>query len=86
MRVDSISQINDEFYEVTKRCPHCKEVSVFALDKQEYEQLFIKNGFIHDVFPHLTPEEREVMISGTHPDCWIEMFGYPDDDFDEDEE
>jgi hypothetical protein len=29
---------------------------------------------IQDVFPELNADEREFMISGTHPACWDEMF------------
>lgn len=86
MRADSIYSLGDSAYEFTKRCTHCKEITLFALTKDEYERLFIKNEFIHVVFPHLTAEEREVMISGTHPKCWDEMFGDWDEDYDEDEE
>lgn len=79
MRADNINQISDEFYEVTKKCPHCKEKTPFLFTKDEYERLFIKNEFIHVVFPDMSNEDREVLISGTHPECWKEMFG----DFDE---
>lgn len=85
MRADDIYEIGDSIYEFTKVCPHCKEKSFFSIDKQEYEELFIKNEFIHVVFPHLSAEEREVMISGTHPGCWIEMFSYLDEDLDEED-
>jgi hypothetical protein len=30
-------------------------------------------------------EDREFMISGTHPDCWNEMFKDIDEDGDEEE-
>ena len=26
-------------------------------------------------FPDWTPENRELLITGTHPECWEEMFG-----------
>ena len=28
-----------------------------------------------DAFPYLTPDEREMLISGTCPKCWDEIFG-----------
>ncbi len=82
MRADTINQIGESLYEISRKCPYCKEKSFFVFDKEEYERLFIKNEFIHVVFPNLTAEEREVMISGTHPLCWKEMF----EDIEEEEE
>lgn len=70
-----VYKIDDNIYEVIKECRHCGEESVFCLDALEYERLFIKQEYIQDVFPNLSNEDREVMISGTHSDCWKEMFG-----------
>jgi hypothetical protein len=58
---------------------HCNEDTDFILDETEYQRLIINNEYIQDVFPLLGKEEREMMISGTHPKCWIEMFGSEDD-------
>lgn len=34
-----------------------------------------KNGeCIQDVFPEMTKEQREILISGTCPECWYELF------------
>ena len=33
------------------------------------------NAPVQDVFPDAPRAEREVIISGTHPSCWAEMFG-----------
>jgi hypothetical protein len=30
---------------------------------------------IQDVLPDTTPEDRELLRSGTHPACWKQMFG-----------
>ena len=39
------------------------------------------NGpFIQDAWPESTAEQREQVISGTHPECWNEMFGEEDDE------
>ena len=32
---------------------------------------------VQDVFPHLTPEEREFLITGATPEEWLAL--YPDD-------
>ena len=34
-----------------------------------------KGELIHNVFPHLTPDEREFIKTGITPDDWNTMFG-----------
>jgi len=34
-----------------------------------------KGGLIQDIFPHLTPEEREFIKTGITPDEWDKLFG-----------
>jgi len=38
---------------------------------------------IQDAFPMLSSGEREMLISQTCDDCWTEMFGEPEDEFEE---
>tara|TARA_R100000008_G_scaffold46021_1_gene27091 strand:+ start:343 stop:582 length:240 start_codon:yes stop_codon:yes gene_type:complete len=43
-----------------------------------------QNGeLIQEALPMLSPSERELLISGTCDDCWTEMFGEPEDEFEE---
>lgn len=32
-------------------------------------------ALIQDAFPDLEPELREQLMTGTHPECWLAMFG-----------
>jgi hypothetical protein len=59
---------------------HCDEETEFCLSKDEYQRLIINNEYVQDVFPLLSKEDREVMISGTHPKCWNEMFAELDEE------
>lgn len=43
-------------------------------------QAWQAGGMVQDVFPNLSPEQREFLISGATPDEWKQMFR------DEDEE
>lgn len=74
MRSNNIYMISDSIYGFTQTCIHCGEKTEHVVTANEYERLFINNEFVKDVFPHLDHEEREVLISGTHPKCWKEMF------------
>lgn len=72
--------VNEDTYGFSKSCMHCGEESHFTLTYDEYVRLIVNNEYIQDVFPHLSKEDREVMISGTHPKCWNEMFPIIEDD------
>ena len=47
------------------------------------EQLFDfmngKSGLAQEAFPHLSVDERELIISGIHPIEWNELFGELED-------
>lgn len=58
-------------------CPFCRkahEIPVNEMDWLDWED----GANAQDVFPYLSPAEREMIISGICPDCW--------DAFDEDDE
>jgi hypothetical protein len=43
--------------------------------------LYISGGLIQDVFPELSVDDREFLISGISPHCnWDEEFGDDDED------
>lgn len=72
--------INENSYGFSKTCMHCSETTEFIITKDEYERWIIDNEYIQDVFSYLDKEERELMISGTHPKCWNEMFPIEEDE------
>ena len=57
----------------TKPCPLCKKVSHVRL----WEDSVIKwqgGELIQNVWPNMSAEDRELLITGTHSICWNEMF------------
>lgn len=49
------------------------------LDAEKYYRW--KGGeCIQDVFPEMTKDQREILISGTCPECWDELFGRCEDE------
>lgn len=63
-------------------CGHAHEVAVNEDDFWDWDDG--KNA--QDAFPYLTPDEREMLISGICPKCWDSMFGGEDEDTAEEEE
>lgn len=68
---------NTHRYENT--CFHCGQTNIFILNNTDYLAWKITRKYVQDVFPHLTKEQRELLISGTHPKCWNEMFPTEDE-------
>jgi hypothetical protein len=82
---DSISLIPqgsswDEPLHIYKNtCFHCKKENVYLMLTSDYYRWKVTKHYAQDVFPDLSHEDRETLISGTHPTCWNEMFP-PDED------
>lgn len=57
----------------TPPCPWCKQPSFLSLEDWKLEQM--KSAHVQDVFPEMSVDDRELLISGTHAACWDAMFG-----------
>lgn len=68
---------------VHKNCLVCGLGSIIEVDPDKWIKYVDglkthKSAATHGVqvlFPELSPGEREVIISGTHPECWDKLFG-----------
>lgn len=64
------------------KCPVCGEEHAVAMRFDEWRNgrsAWERGAHIQDAFPQLSPEDREILISGTCPKCWDEIFGVDDD-------
>lgn len=63
----------------TDICQVCGQDSVVAVSDESYEKL--KAGaFVQEAFPELSPGDRELLISGMHPECWDSLFADDEED------
>ena len=60
-------------------CLHCGNDSEIRVDWLKY-QMWQGGGLIDRIFPEMSAGQREMMISGTHPFCWKEMFDESEED------
>lgn len=60
-------------------CGHANKVEVNEIDYLDWQD----GELAQDVFPYLSADEREMLISGICPSCWVKYFG---SDEEEDEE
>ncbi len=57
----------------TKPCISCGEVSTLELEPEKVRR-YEAGEHVQNVWPEKSPGERELLITGTHPDCWDKMF------------
>ena len=68
---------------VPTTCPFCGHTTYIQCDKDAYDR-WGEGMSIQDAMPDMTPEDREMLISGICPSCWDDMFGDEDEDEDDD--
>lgn len=61
-------------------CYHCHEENFIAVDPEDLESWQTHGNYIQDAFPYLTPDQRELVKTGIHPECWTAMFGEDDEE------
>lgn len=63
----------------TPKCPRCGKTSSFTITFEQYKN--VVQGFMHmqDIFPGMSADDRETLISGYHSDCWDLDFAPLDD-------
>lgn len=73
-------------YEFQVSCAQCKRTFTLRVRFEDY-MLFDSpyRPHIQDIFPYLTPVERELLISHTCEECWNKMFSFNDEEVSEDE-
>lgn len=62
----------------TPACQACTKTSEFTLDDEKVSR-WQAGAYIQDVWPEMTMNDRELIISGTHPKCWEELFAEEDE-------
>lgn len=58
----------------TRACMFCGVSSRVELTARQAAALADRRP-VQDVLPDVEPARRELLISGTHPDCWARAFG-----------
>lgn len=66
---DSVPQIT-----FSRTCPHCSKQHFFTVPQADYDR-WQGGALIQRVFPRLSIDTRETMISGYCPKCWDAAFG-----------
>jgi hypothetical protein len=65
--------VSDTIAVKTKTCTVCDEYELWVLDRAAVER-WRGGDLIQDVFPDMSVNDREMLITGTHPACWDNLF------------
>lgn len=65
---------------LTIRCFNCENDFVVELSEKEFDDYYNKGIHIQHAMPTKSPETRELLISGTCPECFNEIFKDEEDD------
>lgn len=63
----------------TPPCCVCGRASSLTVDAAKVAR-WRSGEHVQDVWPELPADERELLIAGTHPKCWDELFAEDDED------
>jgi len=53
---------------------------VLPITLEDYSRWQRKEGLMQDIFPDLSPDQREFMLSGITPEIWAETFPPEDEE------
>ena len=73
-------KINHKEVTIITACPLCGHANEVEVNEDDYWD-WQDGELVKNAFPYLAPSEREMLISGTCPKCWNNMF--KDDEEDE---
>ena len=62
---------------IHRNCVECGDVKSLEVESEKLKILRLDNEkvHVHDIFPELSPEDREFFfVNGICPKCWDEMF------------
>jgi hypothetical protein len=63
----------------TNTCTVCGKYELLSLDRKAVES-WRAGEYIQNAFPEMSMQDREVLITGTHPACWDKLFPEEEDD------
>jgi hypothetical protein len=58
---------------VTQICSVCGESTTVLTDPNGFIR-WSEGELVQNAFPELSKEDREILISGTHSECWNKLF------------
>ena len=54
----------------TSKCVHCGNHGLLEVDDTQWAR-YAKGMLVQDAFPGMSADDREMLLTGTHPECAI---------------
>lgn len=74
IRMEVAAREDGRTVKLTRKCVDCGEDVSMFVRPEDAEQFRAGAGYVQDIFPYLTPAERELLISGACGPCFAKMF------------
>jgi len=76
-----VTEVGDLHTYFFNNCPSCGKRNQIFANLVKLNRWQSGGELIQNVWPNLSAEERELMLTGFHSDCWDEMFA--EDEYEE---
>jgi hypothetical protein len=68
----------------TPQCPVCGRMGTVSVPIEKLSEVakwrLWQHRPIQEIVPSLSADEREMLMTGLHPECWTEVMGAEDDE------
>lgn len=54
-------------------CTVCGQRATVTVATHDHDR-WVAGALVQDAFPEMPPDDRELLVSGTHPECWERLF------------
>jgi hypothetical protein len=58
----------------TMPCIECGKKTEVEVDPVAWENYTRRGMYVQEAFPDWSADRRELLITGTHPECWSKIF------------
>ena len=65
-------------FSISIPCCICGKRVELTVEKEDYIRFINGESHVQDLFPYLSADKREMLISQTCGECWDKMFSYED--------
>lgn len=77
-----MSKVKEYGYPVQVQCRLCGKEHTLLVNRDDWDVFNSRpRPLIQDIFPYLSPNERELLISRTCDECWAKVFPPDEEDF-----
>lgn len=70
----TVTTVTSTTVTVSVKCPFCGKAQTLTVPRKGFD-LWRQGALVQVAFPDLSPDDREVLVSGVCPKCWEDTFG-----------